>query len=1798
MSQPGGKRGGSAKGNNGKQPNMQGGGKGPKINQGPGKPQGNQAKKQGVPRGPKTNQQLGGSRGPNPNQFLEQSCGTQQTFQRGPQPNCFQGQPQGKQGGQRGPNPNQCPGHPQGNQQGGPRRPNPNQFPGQPQGNQQGGPRRPNPNQFPGQPQGNQQGGPCRPNPNQFPGQPQGNQQGVPRRPNPNQFPGQPQGNQQGVPRRPNPNQFPGQTQGNQQGGPRRPNPNQFPEQPQGNQQGGPRRPNPNQFPGQPQENQQGGPRRPNPNQIPRQPQGNQQGGPRRPNPNQFPGQPQGNQQGGPRIPNPNQLPGQPPGKKQGGKKRPNPNLSTGQPQGNQQGGPRRPNPNQFPGQPQGNQQGGSRRLNPNQFPGQPHGNQQGGPQRPNPNQFPGQPQGNQQGGPRRPNPNQFPGQPQGNQQGGPRRPNPNQFPGQPQGKKQGGKKRPIPNPSTGIPQGNQQGDAQRTIPNQFLQQPHRNQSEGAIGKRRPRTSGRKDPNMQRSINEPTQNLIRGQFQGNQSNLNQFPGFMQQPCNLTTQQTLPKCHIQQSKKVQPQVQVKYVYVPVPVTQLTQTPPPQESQPQVLLPGPVSQTGINIQKGDGQQNCDNKRSEARLKRRLGKDCRRGDGKDKVGQQVHEHDNEDQNGKIPDVDENEVFKFMIKTFGGGCSFEDFLQRCDLFPLGSNIVLWFRKNNRRFHIFWDKKDIVYLQPFYRDAKICAEWNSKKNPAECQNAHWDYFHICRRFIRGNCQEKDCPLSHSFRGPHNYRLKNKLGIVNFSDDEMKIVLNCNSPSVCADYIYNNGCKVDNPERKCPHLHLCRQKIFGKCPDPCKFNRTHTINQFHNKWVLTSCHMKDWPPAKVLKAIYVPAREKKENDNYSDDSDLSHDEDDLHDLEESSVFDYDSDVYVSNESLSSSASGPAKNKNLHSVENLSIDYNKEGTRSTHDRKERFRSLENITCGIVGKDDQDLTEMVETESSYDDEDDYGDGSVDDDYGDNKVDTENFCDRKVDYNNYGDGNDDYGDGNGDDNDDDDDDYDYYGDGNDEDDNGDRNVESGPGEKEMILTEDQTQVHQGNGDGNELDDGFDYGDNDDYQDNYDGNDYDYDENDYNYDVNEGGDYDHEYGDYDYENDAEDNDNNNEIGDDNGPNDDGDGDDDKIIEEEKITMENSEQVQQDYEDDTLKKNQQQCNEEEKEDKMMENQKGEKQGNDKNSKDIHQNLLDDNDIKEKERIQMENWKKEQQQKHNNDDNIIERERLLMEQWNQQQARSSIPQQDDVKLDPAPSPSDPDYQETDSSLLTDETENTRICVFVSKNKCTFASCKRHHLLSGFPYLWQIKISGKWFSCSLLENEKIEKSFCDLQDVAPTEMKCDDNKYNCHIWFQKMHAAILDVNGQPAADDNQWSTVRRLSTPSFAEKKMTVNSYLTQWRWYWKDDYEKWIMFNKDIFLFTLERKYQTKQKSYLFSKENNFLMYKIDFMKMVQVNLETDKVREIIRRPLFVSKDDVLREKFLDSIPFPSAMSTPKPTHFYNWDCSHDFEPVELDKTGKEYKDVMKSLFDSMDPSKFDFKFIYRIQNRKIWSEYDTKKNHMLADADQDGNGKTIDERNLFHGTDSLNTCRGICTNNFDFRTSGRNATVYGEGSYFAVRARTGNSYTQADLPTDIRFMFRAKVLVGQFTVGNPSLRRPPEIPGQVHKLYDSCVDDVQDPKIFVVFDRNQCYPDYLIMYTDKETKPPVEKSDANPNNTENQVDGLDPLVHCKQVGSSTSTTIQRSLQSPPHFAESSPVDAIARFVEGRKRKDDNCVLQ
>ena len=120
-------------------------------------------------------------------------------------------------------------------------------------------------------------------------------------------------------------------------------------------------------------------------------------------------------------------------------------------------------------------------------------------------------------------------------------------------------------------------------------------------------------------------------------------------------------------------------------------------------------------------------------------------------------------------------------------------------------------------------------------------------------------------------------------------------------------------------------------------------------------------------------------------------------------------------------------------------------------------------------------------------------------------------------------------------------------------------------------------------------------------------------------------------------------------------------------------------------------------------------------------------------------------------------------------------------------------------------------------------------------------------------------------------------------------------------------------------------------------------------------------------------------------------------------------------------------------------------------------------------------------------------------------------------ERFLFHGT-IPRVVDSICKQNFDWREHGKNATLFGEGSYFALHAWYSNSYSRED-EQNRRFMFLASVLVGEYAKGKPSYRKPPVKNTQSKELYDSCADHERNPSIFVTFDVDQCYPSYLIEY-------------------------------------------------------------------------------
>ena len=213
----------------------------------------------------------------------------------------------------------------------------------------------------------------------------------------------------------------------------------------------------------------------------------------------------------------------------------------------------------------------------------------------------------------------------------------------------------------------------------------------------------------------------------------------------------------------------------------------------------------------------------------------------------------------------------------------------------------------------------------------------------------------------------------------------------------------------------------------------------------------------------------------------------------------------------------------------------------------------------------------------------------------------------------------------------------------------------------------------------------------------------------------------------------------------------------------------------------------------------------------------------------------------------------------------------------------------------------------------------------------------------------------------------------------------------------------------------------------------------------------------------------------------------------------------------------------------------------------------------------------------------------------MAANAERAGHGSDVNEQMLFHGTDSLNTVRGIAINNFDYRLSGKNATVYGEGAYFAKTAKYSHSYTK---PPE-RFMFLARVMVGEYTKGDRSYRREPEKPGTSHELYDSCFDNVDNPSIHIVFDRDQYYPEFLIQYHSDDVVHPIRQMRPAPRIRPVATPAPTPPSPYTQAGLATASP-QTSYPATPLSYPSSPVQhaPTQNPPTHKNQKDASCVVQ
>ena len=90
-------------------------------------------------------------------------------------------------------------------------------------------------------------------------------------------------------------------------------------------------------------------------------------------------------------------------------------------------------------------------------------------------------------------------------------------------------------------------------------------------------------------------------------------------------------------------------------------------------------------------------------------------------------------------------------------------------------------------------------------------------------------------------------------------------------------------------------------------------------------------------------------------------------------------------------------------------------------------------------------------------------------------------------------------------------------------------------------------------------------------------------------------------------------------------------------------------------------------------------------------------------------------------------------------------------------------------------------------------------------------------------------------------------------------------------------------------------------------------------------------------------------------------------------------------------------------------------------------------------------------------------------------------------------------------------------AVVFGYGSYFARESAYSCQYATPNIKGE-KFIIQARVITGEYIKGTRSMESAP-FKGDTAQQYDSVVNDIRRPTIYVVFHDAAAYPEYIIKF-------------------------------------------------------------------------------
>jgi hypothetical protein len=206
-----------------------------------------------------------------------------------------------------------------------------------------------------------------------------------------------------------------------------------------------------------------------------------------------------------------------------------------------------------------------------------------------------------------------------------------------------------------------------------------------------------------------------------------------------------------------------------------------------------------------------------------------------------------------------------------------------------------------------------------------------------------------------------------------------------------------------------------------------------------------------------------------------------------------------------------------------------------------------------------------------------------------------------------------------------------------------------------------------------------------------------------------------------------------------------------------------------------------------------------------------------------------------------------------------------------------------------------------------------------------------------------------------------------------------------------------------------------------------------------------------------------------------------------------------------------------------------SWTTETKTELVQVPKATAEYNQVADFFANALHAQRHHVQIveISRVQNLSLWQAYALKHHTVkLRDAhnldayrvnNRDRSSSNAHERRwLFHGAPP-HVVPVIAKQGFN-RTFARGVS-YGRGVYFARDASYSIPYSQPHLSTNVRYMFMCRVVVGDWSKGSYNIKTPDPKPHNPLEMFDSTVDHLRHPSIFVTYQDAQAYPEYLVAF-------------------------------------------------------------------------------